>query len=85
MEPPLPSERQEAEPVAHQASRYPKIVEAALDELPTDQSWDEDQLTEWLDWFEGALRVHFKLPREKLRPDSRFQNASSRPQQSSGE
>lgn len=47
------------------AGGYPKILEAALDELPTSGTWDEDQLSEWLDWFEGALRVHYKLPRPR--------------------
>lgn len=42
---------------------WPKIIDGALDALPMDRQWDEAELTEWLDFFERALRVHYRLPR----------------------
>lgn len=50
------------------ASRFPKIIEGALDALPTERSWDESELQEWLQFFEGALRVHYRLPRGRRDP-----------------
>jgi len=53
------------QPTATAVSRFPKIIEGALDVLPNDRQWDEDEFTEWLDFFERALRVHYRLPRTK--------------------
>jgi hypothetical protein len=45
----------------------PRIAAAALELLPQDRDWDEAEFTEWLDFFERALRVHYRLPRQKGR------------------
>lgn len=45
--------------------RFPKMIEGALETLPSDRSWDEDEFREWLDLFERALRVHYRLPRPR--------------------
>lgn len=44
-------------------ARFPKIIDGALDALPKERQWDEAELSEWLDFFERALRVHYRLPR----------------------
>jgi hypothetical protein len=49
-------------------SRFPKIIEGVLDNLPNERQWDEDEFAEWLDFFERALRVHYRLPRTKRSP-----------------
>jgi hypothetical protein len=60
------SERVPAEGVTDPTARqFPKIVEGALDALPNERQWDEDEFVEWLDFFERALRVHYRLPRTK--------------------
>lgn len=55
---PAPADR-----VPSSASRFPKIIDGALDALPIERQWDEAELEEWLAFFEGALRVHYRLPR----------------------
>lgn len=47
------------------AAGYPPLVEAALQALPDERKWNEEELAEWLNWFEGALRIHFRLPRAR--------------------
>jgi hypothetical protein len=49
---------------------FPKLIEGALDALPAERQWDEDEFTEWLDFFERALRVHYRLPRRRAIPTS---------------
>jgi hypothetical protein len=56
---------QRARTVDVAARGYPAIVEAALQALPDERKWNEDELVEWLNWFEGALRIHFRLPRAR--------------------
>ena len=43
--------------------RFPTLIAGALESLPTERQWDEDEFQEWLDLFERALRVHYRLPR----------------------
>ncbi len=50
------------------AAPFPKIIEGALDSLPRERTWDESELEEWLAFFEGALRVHYRLPRGRREP-----------------
>jgi hypothetical protein len=42
-----------------------KLIDGLIEELPTDREWDEDSLMEWLDLFQRALRVHYRLPRAR--------------------
>jgi hypothetical protein len=44
--------------------RLPKVIEGALEEVPWNEDWDEDAIDEWITWFRGALRMHFKFPRQ---------------------
>jgi hypothetical protein len=53
------------ESVSVAVDRFPKIIEGALDSLPSERQWDEEEFTEWLDFFERALRVHYRLPRRR--------------------
>jgi hypothetical protein len=44
--------------------RANKLIDGVLDELPPlDESWKEDQLQQWLAFFESALRVVYRLPK----------------------
>jgi hypothetical protein len=47
--------------VAHGAAAN-KLVQAALDELPAPGDVTEEQLVQWLQFFESALRVVYRLP-----------------------
>lgn len=42
--------------------RSNKIIDGALDLLPSDSDWDEDGLRDWLGFFESALRLYYRLP-----------------------
>lgn len=44
-------------------ARANKVIDGALDLLPSEQSWDEDSLRLWMHFFEDALRLYYKLPR----------------------
>lgn len=69
--PPRPKPDQRIDPagngddVSTQAPALPKIVMAALELLPPDRTWDEAQLSDWLEFFERAVRVHYRLPRPR--------------------
>jgi hypothetical protein len=55
----------ENEPERPAGIRFSKMIEGALEALPAERSWDEDEFREWLDFFERALRVHYRLPRPR--------------------
>jgi len=46
-----------------QSVRDAKIIDGVLDMLPNEQTWDEASLRQWLQFFEDALRLYYKLPR----------------------
>lgn len=50
------------------AREYPTLILGALEELPED-TWDEDEMQEWLELFERVLRVVYKLPRNRSGAD----------------
>lgn len=43
-------------------ARASKIIDGVLDMLPTTDTWNEQELTQWLAFFENALRLYYKLP-----------------------
>lgn len=43
-------------------ARYNKLVDGALDMLPPGD-WNEQELAQWLQFFESALRVVYRLPK----------------------
>jgi len=44
--------------------RDSKVVDGALDMLPSgDSGWSNEELTGWLDFFERALRIYYKIPK----------------------
>jgi hypothetical protein len=49
--------------------RTNKMIDGALDMLPDERTWDEASLGLWLRFFEGALRVYYKIP-ESTAPGS---------------
>jgi hypothetical protein len=65
---PEPSSR--ATPVAHTGSarQFPKIIDGALELMPAGPPWDEAEYMEWLDFFDKACRVYYRIAREK-RPE----------------
>ena len=46
----------------------PKVMSACLDLLPYRRHWDESEFNEWLEMFEGACRIWYRLPSAKARP-----------------
>lgn len=44
-------------------ARANKVIDGVLDELPPPGKWSEPELTQWLSFFEGALRVVYRLPK----------------------
>jgi hypothetical protein len=71
---PAPVERPAAAPAATGASNgkvsgdYPLFVHAALSEVPwgnREGGWTEDELHEWMEWFERGMRVHLRISRRK--------------------
>lgn len=50
-----------------EAGEYPLFIIAALAEVPwnTENEWTDDDLSEWMEWFERGMRVHLKLPRSR--------------------
>lgn len=45
------------------SARSSKMIDGVLDELPPKGQWTEADLSQWLTFFEGALRVFYKLPK----------------------
>ncbi len=46
--------------------KYPKLLEGVLEQLPpASAGWDEDGLSDWLDLAEMALRVIYRLPKQR--------------------
>jgi hypothetical protein len=46
-------------------SRFPKIIEGALDLMPAGPPWDEGEYREWLSFFDQACRVYYRISRGK--------------------
>jgi hypothetical protein len=64
LEAPSPSSRLSSADRPDESSRVRrfKLIEGALDELPEAETWQEAALKQWLELFELALRVRYKLP-----------------------
>lgn len=45
------------------ARQFPKIIEGALDLMPAGPPWDEAEYREWLDFFDKACRVYYRIAR----------------------
>lgn len=45
------------------ASRFPKIIDGALDLMPSGPPWDEGEYQEWLSFFDQACRVYYRISR----------------------
>jgi hypothetical protein len=45
------------------ARQFPKIIEGALDLMPAGPPWDEAEYAEWLDFFDKACRVYYRIKR----------------------
>lgn len=59
----LPEPSKRSRPAAAAAlGRYPKIIEAILEQAPWGSSWAEAEFDEWADLFVKAARVSFRLP-----------------------
>jgi hypothetical protein len=43
--------------------QFPKIIEGALDLMPAGPPWDESEYAEWLDFFDKACRVYYRIKR----------------------
>jgi hypothetical protein len=43
--------------------RFPKIIEGALDLMPSGPPWDEGEYREWLSFFDQACRVYYRIAR----------------------
>lgn len=43
--------------------KFPKIIEGALDLMPSSAPWDEVEYLEWLAFFDQACRVYFRIAR----------------------
>jgi hypothetical protein len=46
--------------------QFPKIIEGALDLMPSGPPWDEAEYAEWLDFFDKACRVYYRIKRSPL-------------------
>lgn len=44
--------------------RFPKIIEGALDLMPSGPPWDEAEYREWLSFFDQACRVYYRIARK---------------------
>lgn len=53
-----------------QRVRANKIIDGVLEMLPDERAWDEASLKNWLDFFEGGLRLYYKLPRPVASPSA---------------
>jgi hypothetical protein len=42
---------------------FPKIIEGALDLMPSGPPWDEAEYRDWLDFFDKACRVYYRIKR----------------------
>jgi hypothetical protein len=64
---PAPSQRASpavGTPLGWASSRdFPKIIEGALDLMPAGPPWEEDEYREWLDFFDKACRVYYRIRR----------------------
>jgi hypothetical protein len=60
--------------------RVNKVIDGALDMLPDERQWDEENLSLWLRFFEDALRIYYKIPRHPT-PGSSNGAGTSRPQE----
>jgi hypothetical protein len=49
--------------------RYPKLIEATLEQAPWDQAWSKEEFDEWADLFVRAARVHFGFRTSQSRGD----------------
>lgn len=45
-------------------SRYPRVVEAILDQAPWSSDWKREEFEAWADLLVQASRLHFKLPKD---------------------
>lgn len=48
--------------------RFPKIIDGALDLMPAAPPWDEAEYKEWLDFFDQACRVYYRIKRGGAKP-----------------
>lgn len=46
-------------------ARFPKIIEGALDLMPSGPPWDQDEYEQWLSFFDQACRVYYRIGRKK--------------------
>jgi hypothetical protein len=53
-------------PAVRQASRYPRLIEAILEQAPWNRGWDEAGFEAWSSLLVQAARMHFKLPSEPV-------------------
>ncbi|CAN5701368.1 hypothetical protein BH24CHL5_BH24CHL5_03080 [soil metagenome] len=44
--------------------RFPKIIDGALDLMPSGPPWDEAEYQEWLSFFDQACRVYYRVARK---------------------
>lgn len=59
----LPGDSQRGErPAPTAAGRYPRLIEATLEQAPWGEPWSEAEFEEWAGLLVRAARVHFKLP-----------------------
>lgn len=49
--------------------RFPKIIDGALDLMPAGAPWDEAEYREWLDFFDQACRVYYRIKRGGAKAD----------------
>jgi hypothetical protein len=50
-------------PVSPATSRYPKLIEGALEQLPDSGVWNEAELEQWLKLMEISLRMVYRIPK----------------------
>lgn len=55
------------------ALRYPRVIEAILEQAPWNSVWSETEFEAWASLFVQAARVHFKLTADAVRPDTEVQ------------
>ncbi|HEX2180006.1 MAG TPA: hypothetical protein VHL54_10910 [Actinomycetota bacterium] len=66
--PPSTPERPVAAASSKAAARYPKLIEAVLDQAPWDRSWTEGEFNAWASLLVSAARIHFKVAEPDQRP-----------------
>lgn len=47
-----------------------KLLDGLWEELPEEQKWSPPELAEWLEMFQRALRIHYRLPKEQTGSDA---------------